>query len=122
MTERGLHECVVTFGKHKGMPLVHVPVAYLKWLANESNSPIWRKFAYQELKRRGTVTPTVEISGRAINRASLLCRKQWRLHYDGRDENGIHTLLDDLRNLVLVGRLVGLAVADETRRIVDEQR
>ncbi len=94
MTEINTHHLIVDFGKHKGTPWTHVPVSYLNWLVN--SAPIAdtsnRSIAAAELKRRGTVTPKIEVSGHAIDRASLSCRKVW--HQTARDENeGIHAWL-----------------------------
>jgi hypothetical protein len=50
------------------------------------------EIAKAELERRGTVTPNLEISGHAIDRASLNCRKIW--HETAKDNNeGIHAWL-----------------------------
>lgn len=90
------HNLRVGFGKHKGELWTRVPVSYLKWLVNskpmESGDNSARDIAAAELKRRGTVTPTVEVSGHAIDRASLNCRKIW--HQTALDENeGLHAWL-----------------------------
>ncbi len=81
---------LVTFGKHKGERWTRIPVSYLKWLVNESSN--WRETALAELKRRGTtLSYEVEISGHAIDRASLNCRKTW--HETAEDGEGIHAWL-----------------------------
>lgn len=89
------HNLRIEFGKHKGELWTRVPVSYLKWLVN---SPPFRgdthsiEIGKAELERRGTFTPTVEISGHAIDRASLSCRKTW--HQTAKsDQEGIHAWL-----------------------------
>lgn len=84
-----LHSYEMKAGKHRGVRIVNVPVSYLLWMVgvNHSESLI----AKAELDRRGTVVPDVEISGHAIDRASLLCRKTW--HQDKGENEGIHAWL-----------------------------
>ncbi len=95
--EVNTHGLVVPFGRHKGTLLTRVPVSYLKWMVNESPEGAnpqfqdWHVLAKAELKRRGTVTPELEISGHAIDRASLLCRKTW--HEDRGKDEGLHAWL-----------------------------
>jgi uncharacterized protein (DUF3820 family) len=69
------HNLVVDFGKHKGTLWTRLPVSYLKWLANEKGKHA--EIALAELKRRGTVTPEIEVSGHAIDRASQQCIGKW---------------------------------------------
>lgn len=76
MPEINTHHLVVDFGKHKGTPWTRLPVSYVKWLANQSGGPS-AEIARAELKRRGTVTPEVEISGHAIDRASQQLIGKW---------------------------------------------
>lgn len=78
-------------GRHNGELLTRVPVSYVKWLAN---TPSHREHALAkaELARRGTVTPSLEVSGHAIDRASLTCRKTW--HQTALSpEEGLHAWL-----------------------------
>ena len=89
------HNLRITFGKHNGELWTRVPVSYLKWLVN---SPPFRgdtqsiEIAKAELERRGTVTPTIDVSGHAIDRASLSCRAIW--HQTAKDGNeGLHAWL-----------------------------
>ena len=84
------HNLIITFGKHKGQRWTRLPVSYLKWLINEGTQ--YADTAKTELKRRGTVLEyEIEISGHAIDRASLSCRKIW--HETKRNNEGIHTWL-----------------------------
>jgi uncharacterized protein (DUF3820 family) len=69
------HNLKVDFGKHAGMLYTRLPVSYLKWMVQCNHSK--KDIAAAELKRRGTVTPELDISGHAIDRASLRCRKIW---------------------------------------------
>ena len=73
--EQELHDFVMPFGRHRGVRLVHVPVSYLTWMVG--NSIQHADLAERELDRRGTAIPALDISGHAIDRASLLCRHFW---------------------------------------------
>ncbi len=66
----------VDFGRHDGELYTRVPVQYLKWMVNSNHSKA--AIAEAELKRRGTVTPTLDISGHAIDRASLRLLDNWK--------------------------------------------
>ena len=66
---------LVDFGKHKGTPWTRIPVGYVKWLAN--NNGKYAEIARAELKRRGTVTPDMDVSGHAIDRASQNLIGKW---------------------------------------------
>ena len=86
-----LHEIIWPNGRHKGERLVHIPVSYLKWTANQPDHKM-REIALAELQRRGTVTPEIEVSGHAIDRASLLLRRRW--HETALDDQeGLHAWL-----------------------------
>jgi len=89
MTEINTHGMVCDFGRHKGTPYTQVPVSYLKWMVNSRCSR--EEIAKAELKRRGTVTPDLDISGHAIDRASLSCRKIW--HETKKEDEGLHAWL-----------------------------
>lgn len=69
------HGLRIDFGKHKGVLYTRVPVSYLRWMVqcNHSHAEI----AKAELDRRGTVLPNVEVSGHAIDSASLRLRHIW---------------------------------------------
>lgn len=75
------HNLRVEFGKHKGELWTRVPVNYLKWLVNIGSKH--SNIAQAELDRRGTVTPDMDISGHAIDRASLDC---WDIYRKTRNE------------------------------------
>lgn len=86
------HNLICDFGKHKGERWTRIPVGYLKWICSEPSMSEQRKqVARSELKRRGTVTPKVQISGHAIDRASLHHRKTW--HENKREDEGLHAWL-----------------------------
>lgn len=76
-------------GRHKGELITRVPVHYLKWMVNVRHSCADKASA--ELGRRGTVTPDLEVSGHAIDRASLLCRRYW--HETANEGEGLHAWL-----------------------------
>jgi hypothetical protein len=83
------HGLVVDFGKHNGTLYTRVPVGYLFWMVNNNHSR--KDIASSELKRRGSVIPKIEVSGHAIDRASLYCRKIW--HETKIKDEGIHSWL-----------------------------
>lgn len=84
------HNMIVGFGKHKGERWTRLPVSYLKWLINEGTQ--YTEIAKAELERRGTTLDyTIEISGHAIDRASLSCRKIW--HQTKGESEGLHSWL-----------------------------
>lgn len=87
--EINTHNLICDFGKHKGQPYTRLPVSYLKWMINERHSKA--DIASAELERRGTTTPDLDISGHAIDRVSLSCRKIW--HEDRAKDEGLHAWL-----------------------------
>ena len=89
MSDVNTHHLVVDFGKHKGELYTRVPVNYLLWMVNSNHSRA--EIAKAELDRRGTVFPQIDISGHAIDRASLHCRKIW--HETKRENEGLHAWL-----------------------------
>lgn len=77
-------------GKHQGELITRVPVGYLRWMVQSGHSDA--KWAEAELERRGTIIPEIDVSGHAIDSASLRCRKIW--HETRRDEGeGLHSWL-----------------------------
>jgi uncharacterized protein (DUF3820 family) len=89
MTTINTHNLICDFGKHKGEPYTRLPVGYLTWMVNSNHSRA--DIAEAELKRRGTVMPELDISGHAIDRASLNCRKIW--HQSRGENEGLHAWL-----------------------------
>lgn len=90
MNELNTHGVVMTNGKHKGELLTRVPASYLRWMTNEPGHQM-KALAAAEIKRRGHALPTVEISGHAVDSASLRVRKTW--HGTKRENEGLHTWL-----------------------------
>ena len=88
--EINTHNMIVDFGRHSGQPWTRVPISYLKWLANTTTHRA-HEIAKAELDRRGTTTPTLDISGHAIDRASLALRKTW--HETRKEDEGLHAWL-----------------------------
>lgn len=80
---------VMENGRHKGEPITRVPVPYLKWMVNAGHTH--EAHAAAELSRRGTTTPTLEVSGHAIDSASLRLRKLW--HETSEENEGLHAWL-----------------------------
>lgn len=83
------HHLICDFGRHKGTAYTRLPVAYLKWMVGSRHSRA--DIAEEELRRRGTTTPEFEVSGHAIDRASLSCRKTW--HQTREKDEGINSWL-----------------------------
>jgi len=72
------HGIKMPFGRHKGELLTRVPVSYVKWLLNNpAMAPEWRELAKAEFERRGDTMPQIEITGHAIDRASLRVLYLW---------------------------------------------
>ena len=89
MAEASAQDWIMPTGRHAGERITRIRVSYLKWMVNVGHSFADR--AEAELKRRGTVTPDLEVSGHAIDRASLLLRKRW--HEMRGAEEGLHAWL-----------------------------
>lgn len=83
------HGIKCSFGKFTGELYTRIPVSYLKWMVNVDS--LESDVAQAELDRRGTVTPTLEVSGHAIDRASLSCRKIW--HESRGEDEGLYAWL-----------------------------
>jgi hypothetical protein len=87
------HDLIIDFGKHKGERWTRVPVNYLKWILNEPGMVEEKKaIAKAEMERRGSFTPDLEVSGHAIDRASLMLRKTWHETALSKEE-GLHAWL-----------------------------
>ena len=91
MADIDTHNLTIDFGKHKGMAWTRAPVGYLFWIVNQNPPHSRHDIAQAELDRRGSVRPEMEVSGHAIDRASLQCRKIW--HETRHDGEGIHAWL-----------------------------
>lgn len=89
MTQVNTHDFIMPNGKHQGERITRVPVSYLKWMINSNHSIA--VYAKAELERRGTVTPEIDISGHAIDSASLRIRKIW--HENRGEDEGLHSWL-----------------------------
>ena len=95
--EINTHDLIVDFGKHRGERWTRIPASYLRWLVNDANpvrgSEERKAIATAELKRRGisAADQAVEISGHAIDSASLRIRKTW--HEDRGPDEGLHAWL-----------------------------
>lgn len=77
-TQINTHNLVVEFGKFKGERWTRIPLSYLRWLINEGTQ--YSDIAKAEINRRGaslTADKSVELSGHAIDKASLRLRKIW---------------------------------------------
>lgn len=61
---------ILGFGPHAGTPLPHVPASYLLWMVNLDPPHSQAEVAREELDRRGTVVPELDVSHHAVNRVS----------------------------------------------------
>lgn len=99
MEKINTHNLIVEFGKHKGERWTRLPISYLKWLVNQPGCQ-WKKIAQAELDRRGITTPTeLEVSGHAIDSASLRVRRIW--HKTRRGNEGLYSWLYRVGNEAL---------------------
>jgi hypothetical protein len=87
------HGMLVEFGKHRGQRWTRVPVSYLRWIANLAPPHKSREIAVAELERRNIplVNCEIEITGHAIDSASLRLRKTW--HAMKNENEGLHSWL-----------------------------
>jgi uncharacterized protein (DUF3820 family) len=76
MTEINTHGLTIDFGKHKGELFTRLPRSYIRWMINEK-CPNW-EIAKAEFERRGDTMPKVELSGHAIDNASLRVISIWQ--------------------------------------------
>ena len=83
------HGWVCDFGRHRGTLYTRLPVSYLKWMVNTQHSRA--EIAAAELGRRGTVTPELDVSGHAVDRASIIGLEVWKT--TRRDDEGLHAWL-----------------------------
>lgn len=92
MADIDTHGLLIDFGKHKGQPYTRAPISYLRWMVNSGHSRA--DIAIAELNRRGIalVDVPIEISGHAIDTASLRC---WKIYRDNRKtaNEGLHAWL-----------------------------
>lgn len=87
------HNKKINFGKYKGKRWTRVPINYLRWLINEQTSHA--DIAEAEIKRRGSSLvgdKSVEITGHAIDRASLRLYEEWKK--TSLKNEGIHSWLE----------------------------
>ncbi|GMW01486.1 MAG: hypothetical protein AMXMBFR84_26230 [Candidatus Hydrogenedentota bacterium] len=91
------HTYVLKNGRHAGKVLTHVPVDYLKWMVNIRHTEA--AAAQTELERRGTVTPDLDISGHAIDRASMYLLDFYRV--SRLKDEGLHAWLVAISGLAL---------------------
>lgn len=76
MRPEDTHGIVCDFGTHMGKLYTRIPVSYLCWMVNVKHS--MAHIARAELERRGTTLPELEVSGHALDRASMNCLDVWR--------------------------------------------
>lgn len=85
------HHIRIGFGKHAGELWTRLPISYLRWMVNQDTRDA--DIAKAELARRGIslLDRPVEISGHAIDSASLRLAKYWKR--DHQDDEGLHAWL-----------------------------
>lgn len=83
------HGLRIEFGKHKGELFTRIPVSYLRWMINDKTPQ--SEIARAEFERRGDTMPKVELSGHAIDNASLRVRKIW--HETRLENEGLYSWL-----------------------------
>ena len=88
-TNINTHGLTIDFGKHKGELFTRLPVSYLKWMINTGTNQ--SDVAQAEFDRRGCTMPSVELSGHAIDNASLRVRKIW--HETRENDEGLYSWL-----------------------------
>lgn len=85
------HNRRISFGQYEGQLWTRLPLGYLRHMANTGHGEA-KTLAEAELKRRGHIfRPYIELSGHAINRASLKLSHIW-VKTRTKDE-GIHSWL-----------------------------
>lgn len=85
------HDFMMPNGKHRGERITRIPLSYLKWMVNERHS--LADYAQAELGRRGVSLEGqgLDISGHAIDGASLRVRDTW--HKTRGPDEGLHAWL-----------------------------
>lgn len=83
------HGLTIEFGKYKGELFTRLPVSYLRWMINEKTQQ--HEIAKAEFERRGDTMPKVEISGHAIDNASLRVLNIW--HKTREKDEGLYSWL-----------------------------
>lgn len=63
-------------GKYKGRSIKRVPVRYL--FNNIQHNSIYSTVSREELQRRGSHLPDIDVTSHAIDRVSLLCLDLWQ--------------------------------------------
>lgn len=106
MNEINTHNYKMRVGKHAGALITRVPISYLRWMVNEKHTEA--AYARAELARRNTTMPQLEISGHAIDSASLRIRKTW--HTTSKKDEGLHAWL---HRVAIEARTQGMKDPDE---------
>lgn len=70
------HGMRIDYGKHNGELFTRLPVSYLRYIINQG-APM-ADVAKAEFERRGDTMPKVELSGHAIDSASIRVSRIWR--------------------------------------------
>lgn len=89
MNDINTHGLTIEFGKHKGELFTRIPLNYLRWMVNQGTRDA--DIAKAEIERRGGTMPEIDISGHAIDRASLRVRRTW--HETKQEDEGLYSWL-----------------------------
>ena len=83
------HGLTIDFGMHEGELFTRLPVSYLRWMMNNTTPQC--NIAKAEFLRRGDTMPKIELSGHAIDSASIRVRKIW--HETRLKDEGLYSWL-----------------------------
>jgi hypothetical protein len=83
------HGVTISFGKHKGELFTRLPRSYIRWMINEKTPQY--EVAQAEFERRGDTMPKVELSGHAIDNASIRIWKTFQARKD--KQEGLYSWL-----------------------------
>lgn len=101
MADINTHHMKIGFGRNKGELYTRLPISYLRWMVNVSSQE--HEIAKAELDRRGyTDMPPLEVSGHAIDSASLRCLAAWKkVQKNNVTREGLHAWLIRMSKEVL---------------------
>jgi len=109
----------IEFGKHQGERITRVPASYLRWMVREGTPQSAE--AAEELERRGTALPTVEVSGHALDRFSQRHLGVWLDAVEGGCGEGLWTFVNRLASgavaVLTLGGKAPLSTLEATSKV-----
>lgn len=98
------HDAIVLGGKHKDERLTRVPVGYLRWAVSTGVEAVKVRLvdgrcvkfcdaARAEIERRGERIQDIEVSGHAVDRASLKLYKDFQATRNTEKDEGLYSWL-----------------------------